>query len=461
MRRLGLRARVTAAFALGALVLSVVLATLTYELVRTEAMRSEQSADDRQAFVSANLIRSGLRTADPDVPLLLSGLAVPSGSIPVLYGSSEWYSTSLAAGRDSLPASLRETVLGGKAATQRFTLDGQPAYAVGVPLVDDKGAYFELFSLSDLAHTLDILFLSLAAAAALTTMGGVAVGRWASHRLLAPLRETARVAAAIAGGQLDTRLAAGDIDLADLTSSFNAMVEALQGRIRRDARFASDVSHELRSPLTTIQTAMQVMEHRRDELPERSAQALDLLSAEVGRFERLVQDLLEISSTSDGGNRLALEEVDPRELLQHSVAVTGADAVPMDIDESLDGWVVWADKRRMERVVANLIENAQIHAEGVTRIGLSKVGRSVRLVVEDAGPGVPLEERAVIFDRFTRGSAGRRRAAGRGTGLGLSLVDEHVRMHGGRVWVEDRPGGGARFVVELPLLRYATSEEPA
>jgi signal transduction histidine kinase len=86
-------------------------------------------------------------------------------------------------------------------------------------------------------------------------------------------------------------------------------------------------------------------------------------------------------------------------------------------------------------------------------VGLSRVDGSLRLEVDDAGPGVAAEDRTRIFERFNRGAAAGRRAGagGDGVGLGLSLVEEHVNLHGGQVWVEDRPGGGARFVVELPL----------
>ena len=101
--------------------------------------------------------------------------------------------------------------------------------------------------------------------------------------------------------------------------------------------------------------------------------------------------------------------------------------------------------------MANLVDNAAVYAGGVTRLAVEASDDRVRLIVEDAGPGVPAEGRERIFERFFRGSAAGRRGAGDGTGLGLALVAEHVRLHGGRVWVDDRPGGGSRFVVELPI----------
>jgi signal transduction histidine kinase len=111
---------------------------------------------------------------------------------------------------------------------------------------------------------------------------------------------------------------------------------------------------------------------------------------------------------------------------------------------------VVGDKRRLQRVLRNLIDNAQRYGGGAVRVGIVRDGSRVRLEVDDAGPGVPPAERERIFDRFARGLGSRSGDKG-GAGLGLSLVAEHVRMHGGSVWVEDRPGGGARFVVSLPV----------
>jgi signal transduction histidine kinase len=127
--------------------------------------------------------------------------------------------------------------------------------------------------------------------------------------------------------------------------------------------------------------------------------------------------------------------------------------VPIVYDPAMEETVILADKRRLARVLYNLVENAAKYGEGATCVELIDLGDSVQIAVEDSGPGVPIEERIVIFDRFSRGGAGGRRGSDSGVGLGLSLVTEHVHLHGGRVWVEDRRDGkpGARFVVELPL----------
>jgi signal transduction histidine kinase len=232
------------------------------------------------------------------------------------------------------------------------------------------------------------------------------------------------------------------------------MAEVLEGRIDRDGRFASDVSHELRSPLMTLSASIEVLASRREEMPDASAQAaVDLMVADVARFKQLVEDLLEISRFDAGAARLDLSDIRPGELATQAVAWSQSPDVPIELDADLAGVLIRADKRRLVRVITNLLDNARKYGGGATRVQLLRTATGLRIAVEDNGPGVPEEERALIFDRFSRGAGSSRRAGSEGVGLGLSLVDEHVALHKGRVWVEDRPDGeeGARFVVELPV----------
>jgi signal transduction histidine kinase len=261
-------------------------------------------------------------------------------------------------------------------------------------------------------------------------------------------------ATALAAGRLDTRLeSSDDPDLRPIAESFNDMAQALQDRIESDARFASDVSHELRSPLMTLAASIEVMDNQRDELPERSRAALDLMVADIDRFRQLVEDLLEISRFDAGVVRLELEEVHLAELVMQAVSHSTDADLPVDLDAELAGVVVQADKRRIVRVLANLIDNAAKYGGGATSVSLRQVEGGVQIAVEDRGEGVPVEDRELIFGRFSRGGAAGRRGSSDGVGLGLALVAEHVNLHGGRVWVEDRADGepGARFVVELPV----------
>ncbi|HUC37407.1 MAG TPA: HAMP domain-containing sensor histidine kinase [Acidimicrobiales bacterium] len=442
----------TVTFGLGALALSATMAALTYFTARQFILHERETAILRQAYVNASLARSSLlRSSSPNITQLLDSLDTLPGSLSVLEQRGFWYATSFSVGENAIPGSLRGLVLHGTPATQHFVLAGSDQMVVGIPLPAVGAAYFEVFSLAELARTLQILALALAGAALVTTAAGAVIGRWASSRALRPLGEVSKAAETIARGSLKTRLgAADDPDLSALASSFNEMADALLERIEREARFTSDVSHELRSPLTTLATSIGVLEAHRDELPPRSRRALHLLSGEMRRFQRMVDDLLEISRVDTGSAELLLDEVEVGELARHAAQAAGAIRVPVEVDPAVAGLRVSLDKRRMERVVANLVANAGQYAGGVTRLAVEAAPGAVRLVVADRGPGVPVAERERIFERFYRGQASGHRGATEGTGLGLSLVAEHVRLHGGTVWVEGDDQEN-RFVVELPL----------
>lgn len=441
----------TLAFALGALVLSVTLATMAYQLSRAYLLRQREAAVLGQTFVNAAVVREKCQNLKSCPTLILPLL--DKGSRAVLFQADRVSASALGVVPEQIPPRLLRTVLRGTPARQRFSEKGRPRLAVGVPIPAAGASYFELAPLDELQRTLNVLRGSLIAAALMTSISGAALGRWGSRGVLNPVAAVAAAATSVAGGRLDTRVDVGsDPDLATVATAFNQMTSALQERIQRDARFASSVSHELRSPLTTLAASLEVLLARRDDIPERPRAALDLLAAEVHRFERLVQDLLEISRMDAGVGVLAAEDVRLAEFVVHALRASHIDRYVIDLDPAASAEVVYADKRRLERVVANLVENAENYGGGVVRVGLERVEGALRLAVEDAGPGVAFEERDRIFERFVRGRAAARRGSGEGTGLGLSLVAEHVRLHGGKVWVEDRRGGGARFVVELPLV---------
>lgn len=465
--RPGLRARVTLTFAIGAFGLSTLMAGITYFVARQAFLSERTSADQRQAFANAALVQNSLRSPVARITQLIESVDTVPGSRSVLHTGNQWYATSISVGQSAIPAAERRLVLSGTPGAQLFSLSGSPHLVIGVPLPAVHAAYFEVFSLDELARTLRDLALALAAAALVTTIAGAAVGRWASSRALRPLAGLTDAAVAIAGGRLDTRVdAADDADLEELAAAFNQMTANLQERIEREARFTSDVSHELRSPLTTLTATVSVLEHHRSQLDPRAQRALDLLDGDLRRFTRMVDDLLEISRFDAGSAELSLDEVDPGELVRQAVAasgplgddgVRGPVAYPVEIGPGMEGLRLQVDKRRFERVAANLLENASFYAGGVTKVLVERwplagvPATSVRVIVEDHGPGVPDSERDQLFERFYRGKRAGQRESGQGTGLGLSLVAEHVRLHGGRVWSEDASGGGTRFIVELPL----------
>jgi len=453
--RLGLRARFTIAFALGGLVLSAILAAVTYGLVRENIVRQRETSATRQVYLNANFIRDSLRTAGLSPAELLDGLQTPTGASPVLVVEGQAFATSADRGRDEIPEELRTSVGEGMPARMRFTLGDEPQLAIGIPLPAVNAEYYEIVSMDEVQRTLTSLSIALLAASVVTTIAGAVVGATSSRRVLRPLTHLGEAAQAIARGRLDTRVARpDDIDLAALIDSFNEMATALQERIERDTRFASDVSHELRSPLTTLSASLEVLKARREEMPERAQTAIDLLDADIGRFTQLVADLLEISRFDAGAATLELEDVRISQLVLNAVGSHSGN-VPVAVSANAAAAIVDVDKRRLVRVIANLLDNAARYGGGATGVEVHVEGDVVQIVVEDGGEGVPVDERERIFERFARATtAAGSRGSGEGTGLGLALVREHVLLHGGRVWVEDRPDGlpGARFVVELPVV---------
>jgi len=437
-------------FSVGAFLLASTMAILALGLARNYLLRERETSAQHQTFANALLVRSELRSSNVDITAFLATLPSGAESDSLIYHRGSWFGTSVGLGPTQLPPDLTAKALAGAAASQRFRYGGTTAIAVTVPVRAADAVYIQVFSLTELNSTLRILSTSLGVAALITTAAGALLGSWASRRALQPVRDVAMAAGEIAGGKLDTRLrATEDRELSRLAEAFNAMVDAVQMRIARDARFASDVSHELRTPLTTLATSLSVLDRNTAGWTSSQRQALELMRSEMKAFHKLVEDLLEISRADAGATTPVIDDVLAAEFLSRLGAAI-CPATPIDISADAVSAYVGIDKRRMERVFSNLVENANRYAGGVVRIGLCRsAGGGVRFEVDDAGPGIPLPDRTRIFDRFSRGSGGRR-AEGSGVGLGLALVAEHVALHGGTVSVEARPGGGSRFAIELP-----------
>jgi two-component system sensor histidine kinase MtrB len=476
--RLGLRARITAIYALGALLVSSTVAVVGFALVQRELLQDAEEAARAQVYVNARFVRSALQNQTPEAieaalaeqidvapgeedatPTLnlddvLGGILNRNNARDLLIIQGQARS-SLGLQEREVSPDVRAIVAEGGAAQQRTVVGDQPRLTVGVHIAQLDAGYFEVSSLQPLQDTLLSLRNTLVAVAIGAGLAGAALGYYSTRSALQPVVRVARAAQAISSGDFGTRLdPSGDPDLAPLTASFNDMVGALESRIERDERFASDVSHELRSPLMTLSASIGVLEHRRDELSPEAVQAVDLLGKDLRRFTGLVEDLLEISRIDGGGIAPDSSPIVLAEFLSFAVRQSRTPEVPIVVDDEQRATVVVADKRRLAQVIQNLVDNAAKYGGGATAVGFTASDDAVQIFVEDRGPGVPTADRERIFDRFTRAGAdaGRREVA-KGVGLGLSLVAEHVRLHQGRVWVTDRLDGepGARFIVELPI----------
>lgn len=426
-------------------------ATSAYLVVRDDLVSQREQTVTDHALLDATSVRDGLLTAGAQVGAVIADTAPPAESDVLVVRDGEVFSSSLTHGVDTVPAAVRAAVADGAVARGwSRTADG-PVVAVGVPLPAVGVQFYEVSRAGDLESTLNTLRAVLAVCALATAVGGALLGRWVAGRVVAPLRQVALTAARIAGGELGTRLpATEDPDLVTIVGSINSMVDALGERIDAEARFTADVSHELRSPLTTLVTSVGVLERRREELSPRSRQALDLVGAELSRFRATLEDLLALGRFDAGASPGVRVPTDAGVLAERTLVTSGRSPALLRVDASGGGLLVEVDRPQVARALVNLFDNADRHGEGLRAVVVERSGAAVLVRVDDDGPGVPDGESGRIFERFAR--AGSRRCLP-GSGLGLSLVDETVRSHDGTVWAERAPGGGARFVVKLPGAR--------
>lgn len=453
---LGVRATSTLSFAALALVVSVLLAVGTYLAARHFLLGQRENTAARQAFVDAALVREGLLTAGAEVSEVLDATSPPPGAVVVVNRDGDWYASSLDAEAGTIPADIRRQVSGGNAAQAWTRLGTAPAIVVGVPIPAVGVELYELSPTTELDSTLRTLAAVLGVFALLTTVGGALIGRSASARVVAPLEDVASAAASIADGRMTTRLPeTSDPDLAVIVGSFNTMVEALDERMQRDARFAADVAHELRSPVTTLMTSLAVLRGTEEVATERRRAATDLVEREVRRLHRSLEHLLELGRLDAGVLDQDAELLDLGELVTHTVEDTMR---PPGLVTLVGGpLVVVGSKAILHRAVVNLLDNADVHGGGARAVQVVKGADHVQVRVADAGPGVPAAQRERVFERFARVGS---RGSSSGSGLGLSLVAETAQAHRGSVWCEETPGGGATFVLSVPAAHAHDRAEP-
>lgn len=268
-------------------------------------------------------------------------------------------------------------------------------------------------------------------------------------RALRPVESIRRQVAAISESDLDRRVPEPAVhdEVGRLARTMNAMLERLQRSADRQRRFVSDASHELRSPLASARTTLEVaLAH--PETTTLEATATGAL-AETERMERLITDLLFLARSDERSLMTGSGLVDLDDIVRAEVSrVRSRGLVTVDASGVSTGRM-WGVAGQLEQAVRNLLENAERHARSRVSVSLSDDGPALLLEVIDDGPGVPPEQRGRIFDRFVRLDEARARDGG-GAGLGLAITKEIVVAHGGDVEVHEAPGGGARFCIRLP-----------
>lgn len=233
-------------------------------------------------------------------------------------------------------------------------------------------------------------------------------------------------------------------EVARLALTMNEMLDRLEDAATRQRRFVSDASHELRSPVASIRTQLEVALRRpdRDDWADVARRVL----AEDERLEQAVVDLVELARLDEDAPAGELAEVDLDDVVLEECSRERR--IPV-VTSAVSGGRVRGRRDALARVVRNLVDNACRHAESRVEVSVQTIGDDVELVVADDGPGIAPEDRERVFERFTRLDEGRARDAG-GMGLGLAVVKSTVERHGGSVAITDHEPHGARFVVRLP-----------
>ncbi|MCU0310898.1 MAG: HAMP domain-containing histidine kinase [Acidimicrobiales bacterium] len=349
-------------------------------------------------------------------------------------------------------------------ASPQLRTDDTPAGALrslAVPVVtgdgESRGAFVVArFPAGERAEIDDAVRVAAVVGAAAFVVAALAA--WAiAGRVLSPLRNLATAAGEIDERDLSHRIdVEGSGELADLGQRFNAMLDRVEGAFDTQRAFLDDAGHELRTPITVLRGHLELVEPGAP-LP---ADTRALLLDELDRMSRIVEDLVTIAK-AERPDFVTPAPVDVADLTL-DIAEKARALAPRDWQVAADAVLVAdLDRQRIVQAWMNLARNAAQHtAEGdtITVFGRERDG-ALELGIADTGEGVADADRARVFERFGRGASARRTSAD-GAGLGLAIADAIAVAHGGSIRLDDTPGGGATFTIELPLDTEPTPTEP-
>ncbi len=464
-RGISLRIRIILAFVGAALLVSLLVAGTTYALAERYLVRRRVDDAVQQSFSNVRFAADELALASASTPddevdeIEISQLvdrleARGAQEVLLITATGKPRGSSFGLDERAVPKRLLDAVEDDRVG-YAFTPAPREQIVFGSPVPDQSMEAYFFYPLGDLGQTLGILSRVLVGVSVGAILLAILVGIRVSLRVVGPVRRAGRAARRMAEGHLETRLEVeGRDELAALATAFNEMASALQTRIERERRFVGDVSHELRTPLTTLRASADYLLEHGESLTPAAKRAAQLLGADIEYLQRLVDDLLDLSRLDAGRVEMAWERLNVADLAREVVARrTRAleKEVAVELEDDPERLTTVADKRRLERVVGNLVDNALTHGEGrQVTVRVSAEDGVVRLSVEDHGPGVPLTVGTRIFDRFFKADPSRHRGEGRGSGLGLAIARENAHLHGGEIRVYNGRSGGAKFEFVLP-----------
>ena len=445
VRRTPLRRRLAIAFALAVGLTAVALAAGSYFVVRHNLLHDSVKSSSTQA-------RKNLRLAPTYLPKnpdgLLAAYRGTGGFETVLIERGQSYS-GFKVRPEQVPDSLRRLVQRGELGYQRESVSGTHYLVVGGPSVNSELYFF--FSEQGLHHELALLRNILLAGGGLLVLLAAFAGAVLAREALRPVARASAAAHSLAEGLLETRLPVeGQDEFGAWAQAFNEMATALEGKISalsaaqaRERRFTADVAHELRTPLTALVGEASLLAEHLERMPEQSRRPAELLIADIGRLRRLVEELMEISRLDAGAESVQPEAVDLASATGSILRARGwEDRVRLEAEQT----IVTTDPRRLERIVANLIDNALEHGGESVAVLVGRDGTHAFLEVTDRGPGIPPEHVPHLFERFYKADPAR---SGPGSGLGLAIAQENARLLGGEIEVASEPGKGTRFTLRL------------
>jgi two-component system sensor histidine kinase ChvG len=368
-----------------------------------------------------------------------------------------------AGGNGRVYAEVRRALEGVPASARRFDQQNKLILSVAVPIERFQTVYGVLLVTTeggDIDHILmeersTLIGISLVALAVM-----IVLSLYLSGTIARPMKALADAADRVRGGRMGResipRLSGRNDEIGDLADSLSAMTRALYDRIDAIERFAADVAHELKNPLTSLKSAVEMFSRASDETSR--GRLMTVITNDVRRIDRLITDISDASRLDAELSREHIGRVDLIRLLQVMAEiyqlVPPVRGVKLALSATLPPHViVLGQDERLGQVFRNLIDNAvSFSPEGgtVTIDSQEREGR-VRIIIDDDGPGIPPENLETIFNRFytERPDA---HGFGKNSGLGLSIARQIVEGFGGRIWAENRAAGtGARFIVELPL----------
>lgn len=433
-----------------ALTVSLIASSATYLIARTYLLNQRETVAVTQTLAAARLVAQGLADGQEPLDALLEVSRGIEGSQVMLKVGARWLVSGVGISESDIPRALMSSIIDRKPSRQRSIVADKPLLFTAIPIeivTSPDTTFVGIASLVELNRALTSLRIALGFGIILATMGGGVIGWWLSRRISEPLHTISNAAAQISAGDLNVRISEPrEPDLALIARSFNSMTVSMQERAERDIRFAGHVSHELKSPLTVIRGAAELVASRRAELPKRVQFGVDLLIERVAAFEKILSDLIEISRRDAS---VATLNIEPLRLVLLIRTLLDRTKLPhhLFIEPPKAGDVeVLVDTRRFAYCFNNLLDNARLYGDGLVALRCDIELNTVTVHFDDGGEGVPEFERTLILEPFSRGS---RHSKIPGSGLGLAIVSEHMRSMGGCLVVGESPDGGARFSVTL------------